>query len=175
MHGALDGIEHFMRVVVGKRKTVAFVGIHVVGNDRVLEPARFAHNRHRAVAQRNHLRKPAGFELARHKEHVRPRVHAVRKAFVQLDARVHPLGVTPVRPVEQIHITLVTLAKKHNLHVAAEDIPQYALDQIEPLLRGKPRNKADQRYVALLKTAFLLQSALAFLLAFQMLCVEMVR
>ena len=96
----------------------------------------------------------------------------MRKALVQLDARVHPLGVAPVRPVEHVHKSSIALAEKHNLHIVFQDVAQHALHEVEPLLRGEPRDHTDERHVPLLQAAFLLQRALAKLLSIQMVRVK---
>ena len=88
---------------------------------------------------------------------------------------MNALGIAPVCPVEQVNKSTIALAEKDDLHIAAHEVSQHALDQIQPLLLGEPRNHADERHIPLLQPAFPLQIPLANTLLFQRVRVEMVR
>ena len=157
-----------MGVVVKEGEAVAFAGKLVVGKHGIAQTAGLAGNGQRAVAQRNHLRQPAGFKRGGHQEHIRARVDAVRQGEVHLKARRQAAGPLAFRPGEHVRIPRVALAQHRQLHAQLHDLRQHAVDKIQALLAGQARHHADKRRIRRRgKAQLALQRGLAGGLAFQ--------
>ena len=168
-HGAFQRKQHFVRVIICKRKPVALVRIFVIGTNAVAQTARLAHDRYGAVAQRDHLRQAAGLKLRRHQEQIAARINTVRQPLVQSDVRADLPFIAPCRPVDEIDISFVAAAQEHDLNIHAHNVRQHALDQIKALLRREPRNHADHRGIgSFCKPEFTLQRTFADRLALRL-------
>ena len=114
----------------------------------VLEAADRAHHRHRAVAQRDHLRQAAGLVEARHDQQVRAGVDQVREFLVVADLEV-AVGVV-VQPALEVPEVLVDAvlragAEQHELRVVLERVEQRVADEVQALLGVESADVGDDR------------------------------
>ena len=80
------------------------------------------------------------------------------QSLVHLHPGRHPAGILPLGGADEVLVMLVPLAQEHQLHVLAHDVVQHPLDQVQPLLGGKPGDEADDgRLGPHLQAALLLQ------------------
>ena len=166
MHGAADGVQHVVRVIVEEREAVALVGELVVGEHGVAQAAGLARDRHRAIAHGDHLGEAARLELAGHEEHVAARVDAVRQLVVHREARRQPTRILALRPREQVGVFRLAHAEHDELNTGRHQLADDALDQVKALLVGKAGDDAHQRHGRVNRQAeLLLQLRLAGLLA----------
>ena len=157
-----------MRVVVEEREAVALAGGVVVAEHGIAQAAGLAHDRHGAVAQRDHLGQAARLKQRRHQEHVRAGIDAVRQLVVHLEARGHASRIGRLGPLEQIGVLGVAHAQHDQLEAGIHQLADDALDQVQALLVRQARDHADDRRIGVDGQAQLaLQALLTVLLAAQ--------
>ena len=134
--------EHVTVALVQRQRRVVLVE-HGVG-----QSAHGAHDRHRAVAQRDELRQPARLEMARHDHHVRARVNQVRELIAVTDFQMTIRAVVqmPFESPEMFVDGLVrTFAEQHKLRAVVERVKDRVPHQLRPLLRIEAADEGDDR------------------------------
>ena len=139
----------------------------VVVLDRVVEAARCADDRERAVLHRVHLVEPARLVQRRHQEEVAARFNDVAQLRREPDVGADAAGVLGGQPVEEILGRGIAGPEHRHLHDHRVQRPrQGLLDQVEALLVREARHDPEHGPVlALLKPEPLLQVRLARRLA----------
>ena len=157
-------MKHIVRIVVMEAEAVSVVVIPVIRKNAVSETAGLADKRNGTVAHGDHLRKSARLELRRHQIDIARGIDAAGDLLVMAEAADESAGESILCVAESILKILIAGSDDDHLHVHAHDVVQNTGDQIETLLRGKPRDETDQRNVTLLQPQFFLQCSLVELL-----------
>ena len=139
---ALYGIEHIVRVIGFKGKAVAARCAKVV--DGILQPAGFAHHRHRAVTQGYHLGKAAWFASAWHKQNIRTGINAARKRRHKSGYHAYPAGITRAEAAEKSLVLRFAAAQNHHLSVKAHNAVAHIFHKVNSLMGNKPPHHADK-------------------------------
>ena len=142
MHGAADGVQHVVCVVVEEGEAVAVIRELVVGEHGVAQAAGLAHDRYGAVAHGDHLGEAAGLELAGHEEHVRAGVDAVRQLVIHRKARGDAARILALRPGEEVRVLGLAHAQHDELDAGGHEFADDALDEVEALLVGQAGDDA---------------------------------
>ena len=139
-------VEHILRVIRLEREAIALAVAAVC--DGILEAARLAHHRNRAVAQRDHLRKAAGLALAGHQENIGAGVNFPRELRHKAEAEHEAARVFRLHLLEELLVLPVAAAEHGKLRVRVRhNIVHSALDEVEALVGDEARDHADHRHV----------------------------
>ncbi len=122
-------------------------------DDGVGEPAGAAHQRQRAVAQGIELRQAARLEARRHDDAVAARHNQVRQRLVIAERHPDPAGMS-LRRCREAGFEIAVAAAKQDEPAAECDQPRQGGEQeVEPLLRGQPGDRAEQRRITVRRDA----------------------
>ena len=163
-------MQHIVGVVACEGETVAGAGIIDKGVNGILQAAGLAHDRNRAVAQRDHLGKAARLKLGRHQEHICAGVNAVCQIAREHDGRGNLIRPAALCLDEHLLVAVVAGAEHDQADVVCQNIRQDGLDQIQTLLIDKAGDDTDHRGVFVaFQTAELQKLLLVGALAFRIL------
>lgn len=154
----LNCSEHIMRIVALECEAYAVISII---NDTVLQTAGGSDYRNRTITCRNHLSKPAGFALGRHKEHIRTCVNSLCKPSIESTIESNLVRIAPVHVLEELLILAFARTENNNLHVRRYNVIEYRTYKIKALMVCKTGYHSKQRYLILRHAELIENSALA--------------
>ena len=133
-------IAHLLAVEVGEGEAGPLACDVVVRYDRILEAARLAHYRQRAVAHGDHLGKAARLEEGGHEEEVGTCVHALGERGVELDPRCHLSGILGCEVAQRVLVFGIARAEHGYLDASGEDAVERVGYEVHALLACEARN-----------------------------------
>ena len=161
-------MQHIAAGVVGKGEAVAGVPPGLVGLDGILQTTGLPDDGHRAVAHGDHLAQAAGLALGGHQEQVRAGVDGHGQRLVIVQAHGHAAMILLGRPMEELLILPVALAKNDQLHRELHHIMKDLTNQVQTLMGHQTADDGHDRHMGLLPQAHHpLQSRLVRILAVQ--------